>query len=179
MSRFSRPLSFFAFNDAVFGGSGHNSCQLEAGSLEQGPEFVLGSLLAAGDQQHDQIEELAVVRLVAGRNDTLDDEQFARRQHCSVAVAQYCPALFVVPILHDVPQDVGIGSLGYGVEGLIFVAAARHECGLGRASMGGAAEGSVILQSAKLMGGLNPEKPQIRLFGTLGMSSRLAGITDE
>ena len=72
---------------------GDDSGELEAGLLEQGAVLDRGSFLAARDQQHDQIEELAVERLVPRRNDTLDDEQFACRRHRAMAVAQDRQAL--------------------------------------------------------------------------------------
>ena len=73
------PYRFIASRMLISVPVGIDPCKLETGLGKQRPVLVFGSFFAAGNQQHDQIEELAAERFVAGRNDAFDDKQFAVR----------------------------------------------------------------------------------------------------
>ena len=65
-------LAFYCLDDADFGARGHDLREREAGIFEQSLVFVLGSLLAAGDEEHDEVEELAAKGFVSRGDDTFN-----------------------------------------------------------------------------------------------------------
>ena len=73
--------------------------------------LALGSLLAAGDEEHDQVEELAAKGFVSRRDDAFDYQQFAVGRHALWQLLRMV-ILRHRPIVDDVPHDVSIGSVG-------------------------------------------------------------------
>src|SRR5690242_5161213 len=70
-----RMLCGYGFDDADDRGRWNHATQPEAGLLEQTRVLALGLLLPAGEHQHDQILELALVRRVSFGQGRFDDEQ--------------------------------------------------------------------------------------------------------
>ena len=65
--------------------------------------------LPPGMNQHDQVEELAEVGFVAGLDDAFDDQQLAGRLDDLVHVLQDREGPLIVPVMDDVPHEIGIG----------------------------------------------------------------------
>ena len=65
---------------------------------------------AARDEQHHHVEHPGRVRLVTGRQHHLDEEQPPGASDRGPDVAEQLEALGVLPVVHDVGQEVGVGS---------------------------------------------------------------------
>lgn len=109
-ARLAIALLLDCFQDAHFGGCGHDTFQREAGRCEQVSIFIGGALFAAGDEQHHEVEKLAAEGLIAFRNDTFDHQKLAGRGHRLMAVAENREGLVFFPVVDDMPQQVGIGA---------------------------------------------------------------------
>src|SRR2546425_2650033 len=73
--------------------------------------FSLCPLAAPGHHEHIQIHELVKERLIAERYDRFDDAQPAVRPHRAVAVLENRNAAFIVRIVNDPLENVGVASL--------------------------------------------------------------------
>ena len=116
LQEFDRTVSRSdAFDDAERALSRHNSRHLQPSLLEHRGEFLLRSL-ASADDQHLNIEELAPIRVVAGRDDVVDDEYSPFLVHSGAAVLENLHALLIVPVVEDVFHDVGIAARRHSLE---------------------------------------------------------------
>src|SRR5690348_2312995 len=84
--------------------------ETEAGSGVQLSILLLRPLAAAVHHQHLEIEELHRRRVIAWRDQRLNDQDLALWRHCLGAVAQNDKAVRVVPIMDDLAQQVDVAS---------------------------------------------------------------------
>src|SRR5262245_14176792 len=96
------------FNNADLCSRGNNSGQCESRLLKQCLVFILCPLFASWYEQHNEIQKFTAERLITWRNYAFNDKQLFPRSHCSVTVLKNGHALFFVPIMDDVPHQIGV-----------------------------------------------------------------------
>ncbi len=107
-------------------------CQAKVGRRE---EFTILGLRALatplGDDQHLQIEELTVVRIVAGGNENFDYQQPSVLRYTATAALKDPLTVPVIPIMQDMFEDVSAPTYGHGLKEIAAycLAAIRDACG--------------------------------------------------
>src|SRR5215207_2664048 len=87
-ARTSMSAGRSGFDERDRGDRRHDAGHPEAGAVEQRGVLGLGALASADEEQHVQVEGLGEVRLVACRDDALDQEQRGVRGHVAAEVGQ-------------------------------------------------------------------------------------------
>jgi len=82
--------------------------------MEQFSILPLGTFPAAGEDQHRGVQAGGIGTGPALGNNDLDEEDFASRRHGCSAVGQDSGRRFVVPVVHDPLQQVGVPAGWHG-----------------------------------------------------------------
>ena len=82
--------------------------------MEQFSILALGTFPAAGEDQHRGVQAGGIGTGPALGNNDLDEEDFASRRHGCSAVGQDSGRRFVVPVVHDPLQQVGVPAGWHG-----------------------------------------------------------------
>ena len=94
----------------------YDACELELSGFKQFPKLSLCSFTAArGYRQHRHVKKVSYRALRGGLLGKyhIDDQQPRRRAHDAMAVSQYRPCAFVVPIVDNVLEDISVSPGGY------------------------------------------------------------------
>src|SRR5689334_8332094 len=107
-----------AFDDGLAAGGWNNAIQLESGSAEEVSEFFLGTLFAARQDEHLEIEELGEIRTVARLNYSVHDDDPAVRlvSEGFACVLKNGEGLVIVPVVDDVLHVIGVAAFADRLE---------------------------------------------------------------
>jgi hypothetical protein len=88
----------------------HDSSDHKTRRFEELAIFKFRAFSTSVDDKHGQIHKLTEHRLVSGWNDALGDEDLSALTHGLVDIAKNFDCSIIIPVVEDVPQQVGVGA---------------------------------------------------------------------
>src|SRR5207302_4775854 len=104
--RGSSALRLDCFDDLEILARGNDAVQGQIRSVKQRAELLLRSLAAAEQDEHLEVGDLRAIRLVRSRDDRLDQQYLPALRQRLAAVREDADRLLVVPVVHDVLEQI-------------------------------------------------------------------------
>ena len=116
-----------------------DAVQLDAGGRQEPAVLLLSTFAAADAGEHEDVERLRPLRLVAGVHEALEDDELRRRAHRGAARLHDAERIVVVPVVQHVREEVDVAAFRDPLEeapALDLAPVSDAGCGDRRATVG-------------------------------------------